>query len=127
MSLSDVSIMSPTTKGRAAFLSSAEQGHMGMGQVSPRMRSPFLQRNGSRSAPGSEPRFVTRSRSRLGLQKDPHESEMEDEDTEAEEEKEWKMVDQMRIWRHDAMIQHLYETAIFWGDKLLSLTGMSCL
>lgn len=27
----------------------------------------------------------------------------------------------LRRWRHDAMQQHLYETAIFWGDKILSL------
>ena len=40
-----------------------------------------------------------------------------------EGERSWGMVDSMRIWRHDAMIQHLYETAAFWGDKILSWTG----
>ncbi|WWC63108.1 uncharacterized protein I303_105708 [Kwoniella dejecticola CBS 10117] len=40
-------------------------------------------------------------------------------------ERTWGMVDSMRIWRHDAIMQHLYETAAFWGDKLLSWTGDS--
>lgn len=40
-----------------------------------------------------------------------------------EDERSWGMVDSMRIWRHDAMIQHLYETAAFWGDKILSWTS----
>ncbi len=35
----------------------------------------------------------------------------------------WDMVDSMRLWRHDAIMQHLYETAAFWGDKILSWTG----
>ncbi|WWC93598.1 hypothetical protein V866_000433 [Kwoniella sp. B9012] len=39
------------------------------------------------------------------------------------EEKNWGMVDSMRLWRHDAIMQHLYETAAFWGDKILSWTG----
>lgn len=40
-----------------------------------------------------------------------------------EEYSEWGIVDRMRLWRHDAMMQHLYETAIFWGDKVLSWTS----
>nr|GAT60873.1 predicted protein [Mycena chlorophos] len=36
---------------------------------------------------------------------------------------EWGMVDRMRLWRHDALMQHLYETASFWGDKILSWTN----
>ena len=40
------------------------------------------------------------------------------------EEDEWTLVDRMRLWRHDAMMQHLYPTAAFWGDKILSWTGM---
>ena len=35
----------------------------------------------------------------------------------------WTMVDRMRLWRHDAIWQHLYETAAFWGDKVLSWTS----
>ncbi|KAM6504448.1 cell division control protein 16 [Amanita muscaria] len=35
----------------------------------------------------------------------------------------WGPVDRMRLWRHDAMMQHLYETAAFWGDKVLSWTN----
>lgn len=36
---------------------------------------------------------------------------------------EWGMVDRMRLWRHDALMQHLYETAAFWGDKVVSWTS----
>ncbi|KAH7920411.1 TPR-like protein [Leucogyrophana mollusca] len=49
------------------------------------------------------------------------------QDSEAEAdndaEYEWGMVDRMRLWRHDALMQHLYETAAFWGDKILSWTN----
>lgn len=38
----------------------------------------------------------------------------------------WGLVDSMRQWRQDAMLQHLYETAAMWGDKILSWTGKSC-
>jgi hypothetical protein len=44
-------------------------------------------------------------------------------DDEGEEEHSWGMIDRMRLWRHDAMMQHLYSTAAFWGDKILSWTG----
>lgn len=37
-------------------------------------------------------------------------------------EREWGMTDRMRLWRHDALMQHLYDTAAFWGDKVLSWT-----
>jgi anaphase-promoting complex subunit 6 len=50
-----------------------------------------------------------------------------DEDTtfgEGEEDLgDWTIVDRLRMWRHDAMMQHLYDTAIFWGDKVLTWTG----
>nr|XP_019011300.1 anaphase-promoting complex subunit 6 [Kwoniella pini CBS 10737]OCF50081.1 anaphase-promoting complex subunit 6 [Kwoniella pini CBS 10737] len=49
----------------------------------------------------------------------------DDEDKEEDEERNWSMVDSMRLWRHDAIMQHLYETAAFWGDKILSWTGDS--
>ncbi|GEM06673.1 cell division control protein 16 [Rhodotorula toruloides] len=35
----------------------------------------------------------------------------------------WTMVDRMRNWRNDAMIQHLYDSAKFWGGKVLEMTG----
>lgn len=35
----------------------------------------------------------------------------------------WGMIARMRTWRQDAILQHLYETAAFWGDKILSWTG----
>lgn len=53
----------------------------------------------------------------------------EDEDGEGDEDDEdevnWGMIDSMRLWRNDALMQHLYETAALWGDKILSWTGMS--
>ena len=39
------------------------------------------------------------------------------------DEPDWGPVDRMRLWRHDALMQHLYGTAIFWGDKILSWTS----
>jgi hypothetical protein len=52
----------------------------------------------------------------------------EGEDDVEEDRGDWeKMVDNMRMWRHDAILQHLYETAAFWGDKVLSWTGPSSL
>jgi anaphase-promoting complex subunit 6 len=47
----------------------------------------------------------------------------QDSDDEGDEDFEWGMVDRMRLWRHDALMQHLYETAAFWGDKVLSWTS----
>lgn len=40
-----------------------------------------------------------------------------------EEEGEWLMVDRIRCWRNDAMTQHLYGTAQFWGAKVFAMTG----
>ncbi|KAI0300772.1 hypothetical protein BC826DRAFT_990349 [Russula brevipes] len=42
---------------------------------------------------------------------------------EDDEDVEWGMIDRMRLWRHDALMQHLYDTAAFWGDKILSWTN----
>jgi hypothetical protein len=50
-------------------------------------------------------------------------TEFTDEDEEDEEEEGWGLVDRMRLWRHDAMTQHLYETAVFWGDKVMNWTS----
>ncbi|KAI0255073.1 TPR-like protein [Lactifluus subvellereus] len=47
----------------------------------------------------------------------------QDSGDEADEDVEWGMVDRMRLWRHDALMQHLYDTAAFWGDKVLSWTN----
>ncbi|TNY24498.1 cell division control protein 16 [Rhodotorula diobovata] len=35
----------------------------------------------------------------------------------------WTMVDRLRNWRNDAMTQHLYDSAKFWGGKVLGITG----
>lgn len=47
----------------------------------------------------------------------------EDADDEEFETADEEVVHKMRTWRQDAMFQHLYETAAFWGDKVLSWTG----
>ncbi|KAI0701318.1 TPR-like protein [Cytidiella melzeri] len=49
------------------------------------------------------------------------ESELEEDDE--HETYTWGMVDRMRLWRHDALMQHLYDTAAFWGDKIVSWTN----
>ena len=46
-----------------------------------------------------------------------------DDDADDEDEHEWGMIDRMRLWRHDALMQHLYETAAFWGDKIVTWTS----
>ncbi|KJA22947.1 hypothetical protein HYPSUDRAFT_77168 [Hypholoma sublateritium FD-334 SS-4] len=49
--------------------------------------------------------------------------DFDDDADDEEDEYEWGMVDRMRLWRHDALMQHLYDTAAFWGDKILSWTN----
>lgn len=49
--------------------------------------------------------------------------ETDNEEDSAENRASWSMVERMRLWRHDAIWQHLYETAAFWGDKILSWTN----
>ncbi|GAA5975618.1 hypothetical protein JCM10908_005220 [Rhodotorula pacifica] len=35
----------------------------------------------------------------------------------------WTTIDRMRCWRNDAMTQHLYDSAKFWGSKVFGMTG----
>jgi len=74
---------------------------------------------------GSDMVFGDRSGGALGFSVQEGETEdfEDDEDEEGEEEEDWGIVDRMRLWRHDAMTQHLYESAIFWGDKVLTWTS----
>ena len=74
---------------------------------------------------GSDMVFGDRSGGALGISVQEGETEdfEDDEEEEGEEEEDWGIVDRMRLWRHDAMTQHLYETAIFWGDKILTWTS----
>lgn len=37
------------------------------------------------------------------------------------------LLEAMRSWREDAMKHHLYDTAIFWGNKILSMEGKCAL
>lgn len=79
----------------------------------------------------SSPRRHRRARESLGRHPHPLANDTTDvfqdseDDADDESEYEWGMVDRMRLWRHDALMQHLYETAAFWGDKILSWTSMS--
>jgi anaphase-promoting complex subunit 6 len=110
-----------------------DQGNRGMAQVSPRARpSPSSGRtNGSTRTVVPRDSAAPRTRSRLADDSSPEPRRSprrrvqndEAEEAEDEEERTWSMVDSMRLWRHDAIMQHLYETAAFWGDKVLSWTG----
>ncbi|RXK38138.1 anaphase-promoting complex subunit 6 [Tremella mesenterica] len=104
----------------AALSHAAEQGNKGMAQVSPRLKP--ITRNARQTIVQDK---HTRVRSRLV-----HEINDKDKgkgkgvvDEDDGEERTWSMVDSMRLWRHDAIMQHLYETASFWGDKILSWTA----
>jgi anaphase-promoting complex subunit 6 len=77
----------------------------------------------------SSPRHHKRAKSSINRHPHPlandttdvfHDSE---DDADDESEYEWGMIDRLRLWRHDALMQHLYETAAFWGDKILSWTN----
>jgi hypothetical protein len=35
------------------------------------------------------------------------------------------LVEQIKTWRDDAYHQRLFESAIFWGEKVLNMTGYS--
>lgn len=35
----------------------------------------------------------------------------------------WGLISRMRAWRQDAIVQHLYQTAVFWGDKVFAWTS----
>lgn len=77
----------------------------------------------------SSPRMSRRARttgSRHPLANDTTDVFQDDADDEGdEEEHEWGVVDRMRLWRHDALMQHLYDSAAFWGDKIVSWTSES--
>ncbi|WVO17769.1 hypothetical protein L204_105467 [Cryptococcus depauperatus] len=107
----------------------AGQGNRGIAQVSPRVRpSPGSKRSTAtaRTITASEPRRELRLEYTNGRPKsrmNEYFGQEDDEEEQEEEEKSWSMVDSMRLWRHDAIMQHLYETAVFWGDKILSWTS----
>lgn len=125
-SLSDasLSLVGTPTHGRIAALSSVEQGNMGMsGQVSPRVRSPL-----KRTAAIAGPSFTVdeptgRRASRLSQVTGPEGDDDDDDNDDNDDGERWGMVDSMRLWRNDALLHHLYETAALWGDKILEWTG----
>lgn len=95
---------------------------MSMSQVSP-ARTP-LRRGTANSILGrwtrpQPPGTGTSSRSRLCDTSVDASDELDDLEGDARE----SMIASMRTWRNDAAIHNLYETAAFWADKILSLTG----
>lgn len=76
----------------------------------------------------SSPRLPRRAKASVGRHPlandhtDVFQDSDEDDDVEGKG-YEWRMVDRMRLWRHDALMQHLYDTAAFWGDKIVSWTS----
>ena len=122
-----LSRLAPQPPLSPAALQIGFQGHRGISQISPRAKpSPGSARSGSTNrtaVPG-------RTRSRLAEESSPERKSprkrTQSDDEDESEERTWGMVDSMRLWRHDAIMQHLYETAGFWGDKILSWTGRSC-
>lgn len=59
-----------------------------------------------------------------------HDADMDDsvvqeDHAEEEEEEEENIIDRLRLSRNDAMQQHLYSTASFWGSKAYEMTRMS--
>lgn len=84
--------------------------------ASPLRSSPRLPRRTKGSVTGRHPLATDNT--------DIFQESVDDEDMEGEGDGyEWGMVDRMRLWRHDALMQHLYETAAFWGDKIVSWTS----
>ncbi|KAI0267660.1 hypothetical protein BC834DRAFT_968598 [Gloeopeniophorella convolvens] len=73
----------------------------------------------------SSPRAHRRTRGSLGRHPLANDNTdvFQDSGEEEEDDIEWGMVDRMRLWRHDALMQHLYDTAAFWGDKIVSWTN----
>jgi anaphase-promoting complex subunit 6 len=81
------------------------------------------------SSPRSSLRRYRRAKESIGRHPLANDSMDVFQDTEIESDNddgEWGMIDRMRLWRHDALMQHLYETAAFWGDKILSWTSKPC-
>ncbi|CAG8559618.1 8726_t:CDS:10 [Paraglomus occultum] len=35
----------------------------------------------------------------------------------------WDLEDRLRLWRHDALMHNMYETAAFWGNKVMTMTN----
>ena len=80
-------------------------------QTSP-LRSPSLRYRKPKESIGRQPHPLAMDTTDVFHESDDEGSEYE-----------WGMIDRMRSWRHDALMQHLYETAAFWGDKILSWTS----
>lgn len=71
------------------------------------------------------PRRTKTSTSRHPLATDTTDVFQDDASEHPSEDLSFTIVDRMRLWRHDALMQHLYDTAAFWGDKIVSWTSES--
>jgi hypothetical protein len=93
------------------------QSHLSTLSLSPRRPST--------AASGSTATTRPRRTSQLGYEGDESSFVQRDGLDEEEQGETYTSVDRMRNWRNDAMTQHLYSTAEFWGGKVFGLTGMS--
>ena len=90
--------------------------------ASPLRSSPRTHRR-IREGPGRHP--LANDRTNIFQDTDDDDGEDKGKEKEKDEEPEWPAIDRMRLWRHDALMQHLYDTAAFWGDKIVSWTSTS--
>ncbi|ETW83193.1 hypothetical protein HETIRDRAFT_245129, partial [Heterobasidion irregulare TC 32-1] len=88
--------------------------------ASPLRSSPRTHRR-IREGPGRHP--LANDRTNIFQDTDDDDGEDKGKEKEKDEEPEWPAIDRMRLWRHDALMQHLYDTAAFWGDKIVSWTN----
>ncbi|KAG8213232.1 hypothetical protein J3R82DRAFT_11698 [Butyriboletus roseoflavus] len=119
------SISSSFSFGPQPMISSFAAGDMSTSSI-PRPLALDPNRSMLPSSPRASPRRHRRlkdSGSRHPLANDTMDVFQDSETEQDLDEGEWGVVDRMRLWRHDALMQHLYETAAFWGDKILSWTN----
>lgn len=85
------------------------------------LRSSPRKRRKRKESTGKHP-LATDTTDIFGQSDEEREEEFEEEEDTGSP-SEWSTIDRMRLWRHDALLQHLYDTAAFWGDKIVSWTN----
>ena len=128
----------PSTRGRASLGSTFSFGPQ-------HLADSFLDANSStisavasldpnrsilQTSPQRSPRRIRRVKSSISRHPHPLATDTTDVFQDSDDETEladptWNTVDRMRLWRHDALMQHLHESAAFWGDKVLSWSSMA--
>ncbi|BGP54532.1 anaphase-promoting complex subunit Cut9 [Rhodotorula sphaerocarpa] len=109
------------------------QSNLSTLSLSPRSKPNAAPASNSRSGPGAQRRptrpLASRASFSFGVQPgggaldDAEDTDSRLEGAEGAEVAEWTTVDRMRCWRNDAMTQHLYDSAKFWGGKVYGMTG----